>query len=418
VKLNKNIKITFIVPPASFLINEKANPPLGVAYLISYLKDKGFDNVLFYHIVGNARIPRINSDVFGFSFVTSQVNETKKLLKYYKKTNPKAIFICGGIHPTIRPEECIDMGFDYVVKGEGEISLVKLLDSIIKGKKLPRIIESPRIEDIDSLPFPDYKAIKAEEYKFIFDDKNFMSIITTRGCAYNCHFCASKVMWGKQVRYHSVKYIKKLIGKLIKEFDLKAIMFQDDTFPLKYDRFKEICYYLKKHRIAFRCLVRANLLTDNIVKILKNTGCIEAGVGIESFNNKMLKTMNKGTTKEMNIKAISICKKYRLPIKVFIMYGAPGETHETIKETLSELEKNPPNDLDVSILCPYPGTEFRENIDKYDLTLLNEKYDDAYIKGRIGEYESKIRTKNLTPKDLENYRWETFKKYSRLMKNV
>lgn len=417
--MNKeNIGVVFVVPPAPFLIDEKANPPLGVAYLISYLKREGFKNISFYHITGNTPVPKITGDVFCFSFVTSQVTSTKKLLEHYKKVNPNSIFICGGVHPTSRPLECINMGFDCVVKGEGEISLTNLLNSIIEGGDIPPTVESPIIKDIDSLPLPDYRAIKAEEYSFIFNDEQFMSIITTRGCPYNCSFCSSKVMWGRNVRYHSVEYIKKLITMLMEEFNLKAIMFQDDTFPLKYNRFKEICCYLKEEGIAYRCLARANILSDDVVKLFKDTGCIEVGVGIESFNNKILKTMKKGTTKQININAISTCKKHGLSIKIFIMYGIPGETHETIRETIEELERNPPDNLDVSILYPYPGSEFRENIDKYDLTLLDEGYDNTFIKGKIGEYKSKIKTRELTPKDLEKYKGETFNKFSKLMKNV
>jgi len=408
------MRIDLIAPPSPFLIDEKVNPPLGLGYLSSYLKINGYDDVYIHHIITGQKIPKIKSDLVGISFTTPQVYEAVNIMNKLREQGNE-LFVAGGIHPTVRPQECLNVGFDYVVVGEGEYSLLKLIKALEQNEKIEKVIKSEQIKNIDELPFPDYGGLNIKNYVYGFNDRKATIMFTSRGCPYNCFFCSSRKMF-PQVRFNSVDYVKKHIDLLCDKYDFKMIMFMDDVFTLNKKRLLEIGNYLKEKNVVYRCLSRANLLTKEIVGVLKDTGCLEVGVGIESGNQKMLDTMNKGTTLKQNYEAIMNCKEVDITVKVFTLIGVPGETKETISDTIKLLEETKPDDVDSNVLVPYPGTEFLENMDKYDLMFETKDYSKAFTKGKINEYEPVIRTSNLTSDELNKYKWEIFNKFSKLVK--
>ena len=408
------MRIDLIAVRAEFLIDENVNPPLGLGYLSSYLKNNKHEEVYIHHIITGQKTPRIKSDLIGISFTASQFYEAIRIMNELREVG-NDLFVAGGIHPTVNPNECLNSGFDYVVVGEGEKSLLKLVNSLEKKEKIERIIISEQIDDIDTVPFPDYDALNIKDYVYKFNNREATIMFTSRGCPYNCNFCSSGKMFPK-VRFHSINYIKKHIDLLHDKYGFGTIMFMDDVFTLSKSRLLMIGNYLKEKGMGYRCLSRANLLTEEIIGILKNTGCLEVGIGIESGNQKMLDVMNKRTTVEQNYKAILNCKDAGINVKVFTLIGVPGETKETIFDTIKLLEETKPHDVDSNVLVPYPGTNFFDNIDKYDLTFETTDYSKAFTKGKINDYEPVIRTSNLTSSELNEYKWKIFNKFSKLVK--
>ncbi len=409
------MKIGLIFPPARFLIDEKVNPPLGLGYLSSYLKFHGHKDISIYHITDKDSIPKINADIIGIGFTTSQFNDAVHIQKELKKSNPNSLFVAGGIHATSKPTECLDAGFDTVIVGEGEKALLNIINKYDKGDQVDQVVHGKEIRNIDDIPFPDYAELKMNTYKFNFKGKNFASMFTSRGCPMRCRYCASPTIW-KKVRLNSIDYVKKHIDYLRNNFDVEAIMFQDDVFTMGKKRMQEIGEYLHSISMPYRCLAKASDLDKKTVKTLVDTGCIEVGVGIESGNQKMLDTMNKKTTVEQNRQALINCKEIGLSIKAFVLLGIPGESKESIEDTINLLEEIPPNDIDVNILVIYPGTFFYQNIEKYDIKQDIKDYDKQYVKGKIGTYEPTISTNTITRKELEFYRKLIFNKFSRLVK--
>jgi radical SAM superfamily enzyme YgiQ (UPF0313 family) len=409
------MKISLIFPPANFLISQMVNPPLGIGYLSAYLKKYGYQDVSIYHIVDN-KIPDIESDIIGISFTTPQFPAAVKVLQELKKTNPNSLFVAGGPHATACPKDVLGCGFDVVVVGEGEEALLDVVRKRERGDNIEPIMRGSEIVDIDTIPFPDYDAIDIGEYKWISKDgKRFISMVTNRGCPMRCRYCASPVMW-KHLRSNSVDYVKAHIDLLKKKHHFDGIAFQDDVFT--YDKKRMVCVteHLKEKGIAFRCLARANLLDKERVKILTDNGCIEVCIGIESGNQEMLDVMNKRTTVEQNRQAILNCKEVGLSVKCFVLLGVPGESEESIKDTMSLLDETKPDDIDVNVMVLYPGTEFYIHMGDYDIRQEIKDYDMQYLKGRIGDYHPTISTSKITADRLEYYRKLISNRFSRLVK--
>ena len=238
-------------------------------------------------------------------------------------------------------------------------------------------------------------------------------MFTSRGCPFKCNFCASPVMWNK-VRLHSVDYVKGHILYVRKNYNVDAIMFQDDVFTMNIDRVESIGSFLKGLGIPYRCLARAADLTEEMVKLLKDTGCIEVGVGVESNNQDILDTMGKRSTIEQNAMALSNCKKAGLSVKAFLIIGSPGETHATILDTIRLLERHTPNDVDCNVLVPYPGTQFYNKIEMYDLKHDNTDSDKQYLKGKIEGYHPTVSTAGLSSEEIASYRTEIISRFSRV----
>jgi radical SAM superfamily enzyme YgiQ (UPF0313 family) len=401
-------KVALLFPPSPFLIDERVNPPLGLGYLSSYLQQHGIETEL-HHLAGRETPPEnLRADVIGIGFTTPQLPGALSIMETLRRTNPDALFVAGGVHPTSSPQAMLDAGFDTVVVGEGERALLRVVKERSRG-----IVPSEEIRDIDELPYPDYDGLDIGGYHFVIGGLNFFSMFTSRGCPMSCAFCASPLMW-KKTRMHSVEYVKQHILHVRERYGVQAIMFQDDVFTMKRSRIRDIGGFLRDLGMPYRCLARANNLDEETVKLLVETGCIEVGVGIESNSQQMLDVMNKRSTTVQNRTALLNCRKHGLSIKAFLLLGAPGESDETLQETFDLLEETQPNDIDSNVLVLYPGTEFYDHMDRYDIKQEVTDPSKQFLKGRIESYQPTISTSHLTPKELEAWKWRFFDGHSKL----
>lgn len=401
-------KIVLINPPSNFLIDEKVFPPLGILYLSSYLKKYGYDPEII-DLAGEKEIPEITADIIGVTSTTPQFPSAQEILKELKYNRQiEAQYVIGGPHATCSPNICMEYpSFDTAVLGEGEISMLSLV------QKYPlniSEISSDVISDIDDIPFPDRGAIDIHSYKYFIDDKPATTMITSRGCPYSCAFCST--VWGKKVRMHSASYVINEI-KEIQKLGFQGIMFFDDILILNKKRLLNICEYLKKENIVWRCFARANIASREAFQVMAESGCKEVGVGIESGSQKILDTINKCTTVEQNRNVIKLAKECGIRIKVFIIVGLPGETRETIAETEKFLEETQPDDLDVTIYCPYPNTPIVNNPEMYDIKFNNNDLRKAWFKGHPGEYSSIVSTNALSAEEIVAARERIEKRFKR-----
>lgn len=400
------MKILLIDPPYERFIGFKSEWfPMGISYIASYLMARGHDvgiyhaehgpdteykSVVKYSESFNKYKSAIESDdhpiwaevkreissfypeVVGVSVLTPKVPSAFKIAEICKNIDPKMVVVFGNHHPTIRSDEILlNENVDFVVRGEGEETFSSLLDNL--GSSSPdyhtiaglsfrdngKIINNndrARIDNLDVLPFPARdKLLNLETYT----PTQLSMVMTSRGCPYSCAFCASHNMWSKKVRFRSIENIINEINELKKVYSVKNITFMDDSFTINRKRVKELCAALIEDNIGitWSCLTRVNIISDEIIALMKKAGCTKVDVGIESGNQRVLDLINKGITVEQVRKAAEILRRNKMYWSGFFMFGFPTETENEIFDTINFLKELKPNWANISIFTPYPGTE-------------------------------------------------------------
>ena len=396
--------ITLIFPNSVFLINDGVFPPLGIMYLSAYLKKKGVRVQCLDFGIGHKK-EEAEANIVGISFTTPQRKEAFGLLDYYKEEGKYVI--AGGPHATHMPEECFRNGFHWVISGYGEEDLYQCVYMLIKDKIEPRFCGES--ENIDHYPFPDRNCVPIKEYTYTIDGIPATTIMTSRGCPYNCSFCARI---DKTYKSQSAARTLSEIYSINNQFGFEAFMIFDDTFIANKKRLSYIANGVNGSNFKFRCFSRSNLINEKTCREMERMGIVEVGIGIESGSDAVLERNMKGTTRQVNLNAVHMLHDHGIRAKAFLIVGLPGETEETVKETESWIREAKPYDVDISIFQPLPGSILFENPSKYGLTF---KYDgdSMFYKGKPGQYKSNSRTEGLDCETIEQLRQtleDTFKR--------
>lgn len=392
------MKTILINPPedirnfyGNFKSIQNALPPIGLAYLAGYLRSKGIKVEIidapalglgFFDVVN-----RINQDdIVGITAVTTNIESANKLAELIKNKNNNIKIIIGGPHVSGIPEETLNKFkyFDIGVIGEGEETFYELVSALknkrsiktIKGIVLRdkgKIIQTQKresIKNLDELPFPAWDLLPdlAKNYQpSPHNVKNLpsASLVTSRGCPGRCTFCAKR---DRTIRIHSADYIVTMIKDLVQRYGIKEFIFMDDMFLISKARIKKLYEKLKNERIkiSWSCAARADFLNDiDLLKIMKESGCWQVMIGIESGNEGILKNIKKDITLDKIRKALENCRKTGISSKGYFIIGNPGETKETMIDSF-RFAKNIPLDFFVLFyFTPYPGTESYQTAEKY-----------------------------------------------------
>ncbi|MBC8473241.1 MAG: cobalamin B12-binding domain-containing protein [Candidatus Omnitrophica bacterium] len=384
------MKILLIYPPVSLFERPRWSdfipiyPPLGLAYIARVLEQAGYDVRIIDAKAERLSIDKIlkrvsefNPNIVGLSSSTPDFCITTSLAKKIKSLGNYTIFI-GGPHVSALPEETIkEECFDYGIIGEGEHTAVELAGAIssgaskerlsgIKGiifnngSKIIRTSPRPYIENLDTIPFParhllpDAKRYRYSWYKHL----PTVTIITTRGCPYQCIFC-DRAVFGNRLRMRSIDNIMGEIEILVNQYGIRGIDIVDDLFTVSQERVEEFCSQLisRKLKVAWSCMGRVDCMTPEILKIMKKSGCWQIAYGIESGNQRVLDLIKKNITLEMAERAIRWTKEAKIRASGLFMIGLPADTKETMQETLEFAKKLPVDRLSFCITQPFPGSE-------------------------------------------------------------
>jgi radical SAM superfamily enzyme YgiQ (UPF0313 family) len=383
------MKISLIFPPSIYQ-TKQTMPPLGIAWLAAVLRENGFRNVTLIDSVINKYsnqeivelLKKEDPDIVGLSFGTQNRFYAFNLAQLIKKEFPKVFIVAGGPHPTLTIDDTLRNipEIDIVVRGEGEYSFLDLVKTINKrgdlrdvkgisfrnkkGKILHNINREP-IQNLDELPMPARDLLPIDDYQqtIPLSDKICTSMITSRGCPYNCVYCSTSEQWGHKIRHRSPENIVDEIEYLMKTYKLDGVGFFDDVFTMDKRRVIEICQEIirRKLNIYWWCEARANTIDRELIRWMKRAGCQHISMAIESGSNRILKNIRKAITVEQGIEAVKIIKEAGIKLKVFFMYGLPGERYQDIKKTVflsRHLEyKIGADEITQSLTIIYPGTE-------------------------------------------------------------
>lgn len=364
---------------------ENHTPHFGLTALAAFLQKRipDLDIKIIEGLDPTKEIIKSNSDIVGFTSDTLAFKKTKNIATKIKKKLKIPILI-GGVHITAMPTS-FSYPFDVGLIGEGEITLSELIESFLKNKKIVpkdlekidglifkknnKIIKTPPrklIKNIDELPFPAREITPMEEIYLknqfnLFNVKRQISIMTSRGCPYHCVFCGSPIQWGN-VRFHSPEYIIKEIKFLIKEYNIDSIMFWDDLFIAPIERLIKLKDLIVKNKLdkklVFFGYARANLITEDVCKVLAQMNTKRLIFGLESGSPKILNYLKQNSvTVEDNKRAVNLCRKYGITSSSGYIIGTPGETIEDLKMTYDLMKHHPLDNTQIYILTPYPGTK-------------------------------------------------------------
>lgn len=371
--------LTLIFPKSDFLINQTVFLPLGILYISSHFKrnDKKVQCLDFG--IGHT-VDMVEAEIVGVSITTPQREDAFNIVKELKQLDKYTI--AGGPHATHMEKECYSAGYDLVIKGEAEYEF----------------FDAP--SNVDDIGFPDRDALPIKKYKYYIDNILATTLITSRGCPFNCSFCARI---SKSCKIQSPERTVREIIDVYLKYGFKAFMIFDDVFTISKKRVRKITELLDKEDFIFRCFSRANMLDKEMCELLKELNVKEVGIGIESGSQKVLDKNMKGTTIENNTIAVKNLQDVDIRAKVFLIVGLPGEDEQSIVDTERWILETKPNDIDISIFQPLPGSDIFGNPKKYGIKF-NYNSKNQWYKGTPGKYISNVRTEKLTEDDIVFHR--------------
>ena len=404
-------KILLIEPPLHRLFKDTYSLdryPLGLGYLAGTIKKETNWSVLVYNADFHARcdgfkygfltsvgfesyvknlddlsrpiwdeirttIKGYNPTVVGVSAVSPNFKAACHIARFAKEINRQIIVIVGGPHPSAVGADVMNCpDIDVAVKGEGEFTMIELLNAIeerkefdgIQGiifRKNGEIVETSSrayLKDLDSLCFPHEYAPEVLKDYDKYPVTAFKYIYAGRGCPYNCLFCGSRTILGQRPRFRSPEnVVKEIVG--LQRKGVKVIHFANDVFATNKEYIHDLCEAMKIRCRGLRwsCEQHVKLIDEQSLALMKSAGCYMIMVGIESGSNEILRAMRKNITIEEAFIACESVKKSGIKLEIFFMVGFPMETEGTLNETLAAIRKIKPDRLVYSTFTPYPGTE-------------------------------------------------------------
>jgi len=374
-------------------------PMLGPLYLGTIAEKAGYDvSILNENILGRNIMPSelVDVDILCLSCMTATVQRGKQIAREYRGLRTSkglsSRTIIGGIHASMIPEDVQD-DFDQVFVGEAES---KILD-ILSGRIRDKLTTGEKIEDLDSVPFANFKLIKNWEKMTVWP------IMASRGCPYDCNFCTVTEMFGRKYR---TKSIERVIEE-IKATNQNNFFFVDDHFVVNKNRTRQFLASLQNNKLDIRwtCQLRADVAKDKpLISQMREQGCRTVYVGFESINPESLKEMKKGQTVEDIRQSIKVFKENSIKVHGMFMLGNDSDRKGIFRATSDFCRKSGLSSVQYLILTPLPGTVFYKKIEGENRLLHKnwEFYDALHVV---------FQPKHLTPAELQQGIIECFREF-------
>jgi radical SAM superfamily enzyme YgiQ (UPF0313 family) len=407
----RSLRVVLVNMPVPEIEDDRRQPPGGLVSMATYASQLGYEIAL--HDLSGIFLPTKDlcdllpaADVYGFSMYTVTHQDTLALVAELRRQYPQAVFIAGGPHASALPAE-VAPHFDFVVCGEGEYALVDLLRCIEQGQldQMHKIIHATPIQDLESLPFPDFYRFSAiASYTRRLNGIPTISLDSSRGCNFRCRFCNSRVVERGEWRMRSAESVASEVFWHC-EHDWHAVRFNDDNFLADRQRALRICELLRPLSIHFRIFGRAETLDQELCDALAKAGCVHIGVGIESLSPSILARMGKATRVSRIREGVHAARLAGIAVRGFFICGYPGETNQTIAESIDALGNLALEEAVVYPCIPYPGTDLFARPEQYGITWIDPDYS-KFV--QIGVHRSAgfvMRTNTFGPDDVRA--WHT-----------
>ncbi|HYG00786.1 MAG TPA: radical SAM protein [Chryseosolibacter sp.] len=358
--------------------------PLGILYISAYLQENGFENEVFDTTFSQRKtlyehLENTQPDVVGlYVNLMTKVNIVQ-IVAFIKEKLPNAIVILGGPDVRFNADSYLKHRADFIVMGEGEVTMLELVRKCrvratdfhdVSGiafklnGEVKVTVEREKLKDIDQLPFPARNRIDFDPYLKAWraaHGKNAMSISTMRGCPYTCKWC-SRAVYGLSYRRRSPEKVATEIRYIQEKYNPDTLWFVDDVFTISHKWLKTFRDILSANNIviSYECISRADRMNEEVIQLLKETGCIRVWIGAESGSQKVIDLMERRVNVEQVRDMIKLTKAHGIEAGTFIMLGYPGETEEDIFETINHLKNSDPDHFTITVAYPIKGTELYE----------------------------------------------------------
>lgn len=343
---------------------------LGLGYLSAYLKQQGYQveyldlrKMLSWEETAK-RISGSSCRMVGIHFNTVNFGPAIQCARIAREAGK--VIVGGGPHASWDPQGLIDEGYaDHVIIGEAEYSLA---DFLANPEDASPIIEGRRCQNLDDLPFPD-RHLEADDLPLINDPISGrfplctfgFDMVASRGCPYSCRFCQpmQKLTFGQKIRHHSVEYVVEHIRRLVVDYSASYVHFVDDTFTLNKKWTLEFCDLMQKRPPGLRYWTassRADCVDRDILKALRDAGCVRMNFGFESGSPRILKMLEKRLTPEQSLETARLCSELGILVIANFILGVPDETEDDMRLTLEFASRMKPDMINLSYFTPIPGS--------------------------------------------------------------
>lgn len=366
--------------------------PVGIGYLAECAVLEGFEVDVCDMNLGYTlddlirRIRRFKPETIASQMFSVRYKEAYEIFEILKEHFPDVTILVGGAHPSVFREKVLEdcYAIDLVVYGEGEIPF-KMLCSGMALEMIPgiiyrkdgKIIINPSaryILDLDSIPFPRYQRFELDKFfRHSLNKIPKISICGSRGCPYQCTYCAAGSIMGNRYRYRSIENILDEIEYWYSQ-GIRYFSFVDDVFTYKANRVFEFCDGIERRKLsgcAFSCDngVRADLVTRQMLARMREVGFWRVGVGGESGNEKVLRLLKKGERVEQIRETLKNLIELHYSVMLYFLVGSPGETIQDLEDSFKLANEFPVDDVAFTNIVPYPGTELYEYLKGHGLLL-------------------------------------------------
>lgn len=372
--------------------------PIHLAYLAAVLEENGIDvDILDCTVLGygweeyERFLEKTHPDIVGVSGITPFLSSAVKTVQIAKKVIPEVVTVVGGTHFTLNAEQALLRypDIDYVVRGEGEITLLELVKALDNHTKLSDVKgigfreknsiimteERPLIEDLDTLPMPAYHKLPMDKYRFIFWGSEVCVVIGSRGCPFQCRFCTERLIWRNRWRGRSASKVVDEMELLNKKYGVRIIWFGDDCFNLNRERTEQFVNELEERELDMKWYIETRvdtLLRDaDLVPKMARLGLFHVLLGAESSSENDLKYLSKGIEPQDTKKAVDLLKNNNIIAHTNFILGLPTDSKQSIRNTVNFAKSIDPDMAVFVAFTPFPGTDLYDEIVK--LGLLKEK---------------------------------------------
>lgn len=389
------MKILFVTPPMKswLFYGRHISPYIGYAQLAAFLREKGFEvEVLDSFALGHdfdqmeAEVRKIKPDAVGMGAYTSTIHLATEANKRIKRVCPDCVIIGGGLHYYGLYKESLktDPHLDYIVMGEGELTMAELCEELKPGRPSPERLRQirglafrdgeeviltptrPMIPNLDSLPMPAYDLFPWDKYVGMTYWDHFVTTAFSRGCTGKCDFCFQWNQYEGIYRYRSGKKVAEEINLLAKEHGVKVVTMGDDNFSASRQRNMEFCEEMLKLKpgIKWNFLGRADeILRDrDLLPLMHESGCRIALIGVETHDDKILEKSGKNLTTAQIKEAFKVMRQNKIATVATVIIGFPEDTESSIKQLAAFLDELDPDFIVPQPLTPLPGTILWERV--------------------------------------------------------